>query len=209
MRRIRQLSPTRTIPSPKRAFDVFFSCVSLLFLAPCMAAIALAICLDSPGAPLYVAERIGRNGRPFRCYKFRTMVQNAELLLQPLTCFNERDAILFKLSNDPRVTRIGRFLRKYSLDELPQLWNVLRGEMSLVGPRPPLSSEVRQYRPEHMVRLAVLPGLTGLWQVESRQNPSFDSYISLDTAYVENWSIWLDIRILFRTPGVVLRGTGS
>jgi lipopolysaccharide/colanic/teichoic acid biosynthesis glycosyltransferase len=122
---------------------------------------------------------------------------------------NERDSVLFKIANDPRITRVGRWLRKYSLDELPQFYNVLRGDMSLVGPRPPIAHEVEQYDLSHLRRLNVLPGITGLWQVEARQDPSFDSYISLDTAYVENWSLWLDMKILARTVGVVVAGTGS
>ena len=122
---------------------------------------------------------------------------------------NERDNVLFKVQNDPRVTKIGTRLRKYSLDELPQFYNVLKGDMSLVGPRPPLASEVEKYDLAHLRRLDVLPGITGLWQIEARQDPSFDSYISLDTAYVENWSLMLDLRILARTVGVVLSGTGS
>jgi len=116
---------------------------------------------------------------------------------------------LFKISKDPRVTRLGARLRKYSLDELPQLFNVLRGDMSMVGPRPPLASEVEKYKLDHLRRLDVLPGMTGLWQVEARQDPSFDSYISLDTAYVDNWNLMLDLRILARTVGVVISGTGS
>jgi lipopolysaccharide/colanic/teichoic acid biosynthesis glycosyltransferase len=122
---------------------------------------------------------------------------------------NERDSVLFKITNDPRITRTGRFLRKYSLDELPQLINVLRGDMSMVGPRPPIASEVRRYELNHLRRLDVVPGITGLWQVQARQDPSFDSYISLDTAYIENWSLWLDIKILVRTVGVVISGTGT
>ena len=122
---------------------------------------------------------------------------------------NERDGVLFKIRKDPRITRVGAWLRKYSIDEVPQMWNVLNGEMSLVGPRPPLASEVQRYGLAQLRRLDVLPGMTGLWQVEARQDPSFDSYISLDTAYVENWSLMLDLRILARTVGVVLEGTGS
>lgn len=195
-------------PFIKRALDWILSFLALIVLAPLMAAIAATIWLDSSGSPIYISDRVGKNGQRFRCFKFRTMAEGAELMQAHLAFFNERDAILFKLTHDPRVTRFGKFLRKYSLDELPQLWNVVRGEMSLVGPRPPLISEVRQYAPEHMVRLSVLPGLTGLWQVQSRQDPSFDAYIALDRQYVENWSLLLDLKILMRTPLVVLRGTG-
>ena len=124
------------------------------------------------------------------------------------TC-NEREGVLFKISNDPRITKLGAKLRKYSLDELPQFFNVFAGDMSLVGPRPPLASEVECYALSHLRRLDVLPGITGLWQVEARQDPSFDNYISLDTAYVENWSLLLDLRILAKTVGVVLSGTGT
>jgi len=122
---------------------------------------------------------------------------------------NERDGVLFKITNDPRITRLGKILRKYSLDELPQFLNVLRGDMSIVGPRPPIGSEVREYKLSHLRRLDVTPGITGLWQVQARQDPSFDNYISLDVAYIESWSMWLDLKIIVRTVGVVLAGTGS
>jgi lipopolysaccharide/colanic/teichoic acid biosynthesis glycosyltransferase len=178
-------------------------------LSPIMLAIAIAVRLDSEGPIFYRAQRVGRKGRTFHCYKFRTMVVNADKLKEKLAHMNERDGILFKIVNDPRITRVGARLRKYSLDELPQFYNVLRGDMSLVGPRPPIANEVEQYDLTHLRRLNVLPGITGLWQVEARQDPSFDSYISLDTAYVENWSIWLDMKILARTIGVVFSGTGS
>jgi lipopolysaccharide/colanic/teichoic acid biosynthesis glycosyltransferase len=151
---------------------------------------------------------LGRKGRVFKCYKFRTMVKDADQRRGDLQHMNERDGVLFKIKEDPRLTRIGRWLRKYSLDELPQFWNVLKGEMSMVGPRPPLAAEVEKYDLAHLRRLDVLPGITGLWQVEARQDPSFDSYISLDTAYVENWSLMLDLRIMARTIGVVFAGTG-
>ena len=137
------------------------------------------------------------------------MVKDADKRKAELEHMNERDGVLFKIANDPRITRVGAWLRKYSLDELPQFYNVLKGDMSLVGPRPPVASEVEQYDLAHLRRLNVLPGITGLWQVEARQDPSFDSYISLDTAYVENWSFWLDLKILVRTVGVVLNGTGT
>lgn len=193
----------------KRLLDVSLSFLALLLLSPLFAGIALAIRLDSDGPILYRSDRIGKKGRVFCCLKFRTMVADAERRKAEILHMNERDGILFKVSNDPRVTRIGRFLRKYSLDELPQLINVLQGDMSMVGPRPPIASEVKRYELSHLRRLQVLPGITGLWQVEARQDPSFDSYISLDTAYINNWSVWLDIRILVRTLTVVFQGTGS
>lgn len=193
----------------KRTIDVIGAVLAMVVLAPFMLLIMAAIKLDSSGPVFYRAQRTGRKGRTFTCYKFRTMCNDADKLKEKLKDQNERDGILFKITNDPRITRVGRFLRKYSLDELPQFYNVLRGDMSMVGPRPPLASEVEQYDLAHLRRLDVLPGMTGLWQVEARQDPSFDSYISLDTAYVENWSLWLDMKILARTVAVVLSGTGS
>lgn len=193
----------------KRAGDFVLSLLALIAVAPMMLAIAIAIRMESGGPIFYVSERIGKRGCVFSCYKFRTMVRDAERLRQNLDSLNERDGVLFKLKNDPRVTRIGAFLRKYSLDELPQFFNVLRGDMSLVGPRPPLAVEVEKYKLEHLRRLEVLPGLTGLWQVQAREDASFEKYIALDTAYVENWSFWLDLKILIRTAEVVLRGTGA
>jgi len=193
----------------KRVLDITLSSIALSILSPIMLAIAIAIRFDSKGSIFYRAHRVGRKGRTFACYKFRTMVQDADKLKEKLAHMNERDSVLFKIANDPRITAVGRHLRKYSLDELPQFYNVLRGDMSLVGPRPPIAREVEQYDIEHLRRLDVLPGITGLWQVEARQDPSFDSYISLDTAYVENWSLWLDMKILARTLGVVFAGTGS
>jgi exopolysaccharide biosynthesis polyprenyl glycosylphosphotransferase len=193
----------------KRVLDVLLSTLALTVLSPFMLLIAVLIRMDSPGPIFYRAARIGRKGRTFTCYKFRTMVTNADTMQADLAHKNERDGILFKMSNDPRITKVGARLRKYSLDELPQFFNVLMGDMSLVGPRPPLAREVEKYNLSHLRRLDVLPGITGLWQVEARQDPSFDSYISLDTAYVENWNLLLDFRILARTVGVVLGGTGS
>ena len=193
----------------KRVLDSTGATIALLLGAPILLIISVAIKLDSEGSVFYRAQRVGRKGRTFTCYKFRTMCSNADKLKETLQHQNERDGILFKIANDPRVTRVGRVLRKYSLDELPQFYNVLLGDMSLVGPRPPIASEVEQYDLAHLRRLDVLPGMTGLWQVEARQDPSFDSYISLDTAYVENWSLWLDLKILARTIGVVVSGTGS
>jgi exopolysaccharide biosynthesis polyprenyl glycosylphosphotransferase len=193
----------------KRILDVVLSSFALVVLSPVLFGIALAVKLESPGPVFYCSDRIGKKGRVFRCLKFRTMVADAERRRAEILHMNERDGVLFKVSNDPRITRFGRFLRKYSLDELPQFLNVLRGDMSMVGPRPPIASEVKRYDLSHLRRLDVLPGMTGLWQVQARQDPSFDSYISLDTAYIQNWSIWLDLKILIRTLSVVAGGTGS
>src|SRR6201996_6368507 len=193
----------------KRFVDITLAILVMAALMPLMVVLAVLIYIEIPGTVFYISERIGKDGATFPFFKFRTMVKGADALRTQLEALNERDAVFFKLSNDPRVTRVGSFLRKYSLDELPQLLNVLRGEMSLVGPRPPVASEVKQYELEHLRRLEVLPGLTGLWQVQARQDSSFARYIALDTAYVENWSLWLDLKILIRTAGVVLRGTGT
>ncbi len=193
----------------KRILDVFLSMLALFVLSPLLVALAIAVKVDSEGPIFYSSDRIGKKGRVFRCLKFRTMVADAERRRAEILHMNERDGVLFKVSNDPRVTRLGSILRKYSLDELPQFLNVLRGDMSMVGPRPPIASEVKRYDLSHLRRLDVLPGMTGLWQVQARQDPSFDSYISLDTAYIQNWSIWLDLKILVRTLSVVAGGTGS
>jgi lipopolysaccharide/colanic/teichoic acid biosynthesis glycosyltransferase len=201
--------PRKRALALKRFVDITLAFLVMAALTPLMVVLAVLIYIESPGTIFYISERIGKDGATFPFFKFRTMVKGADALRAQLEPLNERDAVFFKVSNDPRVTWVGGFLRKYSLDELPQLLNVLRGEMSLVGPRPPLASEVEKYKPEYLIRFAVLPGLTGLWQVESRSDPSFAKYIALDTRYVHSWSLWLDIKILFRTPGVVLRGTGS
>jgi exopolysaccharide biosynthesis polyprenyl glycosylphosphotransferase len=193
----------------KRTFDILFSSAVLLVLAPLLVAVAIAVKLDSPGPVFYPSERIGKKGRVFRCLKFRTMVQDAEERRAEVMHMNERDGVLFKITNDPRITKLGRFLRKYSIDELPQFLNVLHGDMSIVGPRPPIASEVKEYKLSHLRRLNVTPGITGLWQVQGRTSPSFDSYVSLDMTYIDNWSIWLDMAIILRTIGVVVAGTGS
>jgi len=193
----------------KRGVDILFSGTVLLASLPLLVVIAFAIKLDSPGPVFYSSERIGKKGRVFRCTKFRTMVRDAEQRRADILHMNERDDVLFKISNDPRVTGVGRILRTYSLDELPQFWNVLKGEMSVVGPRPPLASEVSEYKPSHLRRLDVTPGITGLWQVQGRQDPSFASYVSLDVTYIDKWSVWLDFKIIVRTIGAVFSGTGS
>lgn len=193
----------------KRIADVVFSGLVLLVLSPFLILLALAIKFESRGPVFYTSERIGKKGRVFRCFKFRTMVNDAEKRRAEIMHMNERDGVLFKVKNDPRITRVGRFLRKYSLDELPQFLNVLRGDMSIVGPRPPIASEVMEYKLNHLRRLDVTPGITGLWQVQARQDPSFDSYVSLDVTYIESWSLWLDLKIVLRTVGVVISGTGT
>ena len=193
----------------KRVLDMVFSTLVLILLSPLMLVIAIAVKLDSRGPVFYSSERIGKKGRVFRCTKFRTMVRDADKRRADVMHLNERDGVLFKISNDPRITKLGSFLRKYSLDELPQFFNVLRGDMSVVGPRPPLAIEVREYKLSHLRRLDVTPGITGLWQVQARQDPSFDNYISLDVTYIEKWSIWLDLKIILRTIGVVCAGTGT
>jgi exopolysaccharide biosynthesis polyprenyl glycosylphosphotransferase len=193
----------------KRCTDILFSSVLLILLAPLLLVIAIWIKLDSPGPVFYSSERIGKKGRVFKCKKFRTMVRDADTRRADIMHMNERDGVLFKISNDPRITNLGRFLRKYSIDELPQFFNVLRGDMSVVGPRPPIASEVKEYKLSHLRRLDVTPGITGLWQVQGRQDPSFDSYISLDVTYIENWTLWLDFKIIVRTIAVVFAGTGT
>jgi exopolysaccharide biosynthesis polyprenyl glycosylphosphotransferase len=193
----------------KRVLDVIGAAVALVVLAPALASIAILIRLDSPGRILYSALRAGRKGRPFHCYKFRTMVREADALKEELRGRNERRGPFFKIAGDPRITRIGRHLRRYSLDELPQLWNVLKGEMSLVGPRPHPLDDFSGYGIEHLPRLDVTPGITGLWQVTSRRDPSFQAGMNLDIEYIRRWSLGLDMRILFKTAGAVLRGSGE
>ena len=193
----------------KRGLDLVFSSLVLIFLWPLFLAIAIAIKLDSRGPVFYLSERVGKKGRSFKCIKFRTMVCDAEKRRAALMHRNERDGVLFKITDDPRVTRLGRFLRKHSIDEFPQFFNVLRGDMSVVGPRPLPADDVRDSKLAYLRVLAVTPGITGLWQVQGRQDPSSDSYISLNVIYIENWSIWLDLQIILCTVGVVFEGTGS
>ena len=192
----------------KRGFDIVFSLLALIFISPVLLMIALAVKLDSEGPVLYISERIGRNGKRFRFLKFRTMVQDADSLRGALLHLNERQGHLFKMSNDPRMTRLGRLLRRYSLDELPQFFNVLTGKMSVVGPRPCLPSEYACYTKEQRRRVLVVPGITGLWQVEARQDSSAEAYFRLDICYVEDWDLSLDAKILLKTLLVVFTGTG-
>jgi exopolysaccharide biosynthesis polyprenyl glycosylphosphotransferase len=183
--------------------------VLLIAGAPFMLGIAAAVRFTSPGPALYRQRRVGKRGRVFNMLKFRSMVVDADGALNALLDRNEGNAVLFKLHRDPRVTPLGRFLRRYSLDELPQLVNVLKGEMSFVGPRPPLEREVAQYGPEMHRRLLVKPGITGLWQVSGRADLTWSEAVELDVRYVENWSLGLDLVILLRTVGAVLRRSGA
>jgi lipopolysaccharide/colanic/teichoic acid biosynthesis glycosyltransferase len=174
-----------------------------------MGLVALAIKLDSPGSVLFRQERVGKGGKPFTLYKFRSMGVGAEGQKELLRDLNEANGPLFKIKEDPRVTRLGRLLRRLSLDELPQFYNVLRGDMSLIGPRPPLSEEVAQYQPWHMRRLEIAPGMTGLWQVSGRSELPFDEMALLDIYYIEQWTPALDVKILLRTIPTVLFGDGA
>ena len=193
----------------KRTLDLVGSGAALIFMVPVLALLAILIKLDSPGPVLYAALRAGRKGRPFRCYKFRSMVRDADALKEGLRQQNQRRGPFFKIAKDPRITRFGCLLRRYSLDELPQLWNVLKGEMSLVGPRPHPLDDFSAYAIEHLPRLDVLPGMTGLWQVTARRDPSFQAGMNLDIEYIHSWSLGMDLRILLKTAVVVLRGGGE
>ncbi len=193
----------------KRVLDLSVASLALIALAPVLAAIAALVKLSSPGPVFYCAYRAGHKRRLFRCYKFRTMVSNADELKAGLRPNNERSGPCFKIAADPRITRLGRYLRRYSLDELPQLWNVVRGEMSLVGPRPHPIDDVAAYEVAHLARLEVTPGITGLWQVTARRDPSFLRGMELDLEYIRNWSLGLDLRILLRTFAAVARGSGE
>jgi exopolysaccharide biosynthesis polyprenyl glycosylphosphotransferase len=193
----------------KRVLDVMVSSIMLVLLSPLLLAVALLIKLTSPGPVFFAQERVGMNKRKFRLLKFRSMVVDAEARKRELAAQNEVDGPVFKIRNDPRVTPVGYWLRKTSIDELPQLINVLKGEMSLVGPRPPLPSEVDQYEWIYRRRLSIKPGITCLWQIGGRNNLPFARWMELDREYIENWSIWLDLKILFKTVPVVLLGRGA
>ncbi len=193
----------------KRAIDIAATLLLLTVLAPGLLVVALLVVITSRGPALFSQQRIGRDGRPFKLYKFRSMCVDAEQRRQELLAHNESDGVLFKMREDPRVTRVGRWMRRFSIDELPQLVNVLRGQMSLVGPRPPLPSEVAQYEQHVHRRLLVTPGLTGLWQVSGRSDLSWEESVRLDLYYVENWSVAMDAEILWKTMFAVLRGSGA
>lgn len=193
----------------KRVVDVFGALILMVALLPLFGAVALVIRFESPGPILFRQKRLGRGGRPFTIFKFRTMCVGAEQEQEQLLHLNERNGPVFKLARDPRHTRVGRWIRRLSLDELPNLVNVLKGEMSLVGPRPPLPSEVQGYQDWQKRRLQAMPGITGLWQVSGRSELSFDEQCRLDIRYIENWSPWLDFWIMLRTIPAVLLARGA
>ena len=192
----------------KVIFDFALSLLILILLSPLMMIIAFLIKLDG-GPVFFLQKRSGLNGRPFYCYKFRTMVVNAESLQKKLLDKNEQQGPVFKIKKDPRVTKVGKFLRKTSLDELPQFLNVIRGEMSIVGPRPPIPSEVKQYERWQHRRLSMKPGITCIWQVSGRNNIPFDQWMKMDMQYIDTWSLKLDIIIILKTIKVVLTGDGQ
>lgn len=194
----------------KRSIDLFVAGVSLIIFSPILLILALLIKLTSFGPVLYRWDVVGRGGRPFHGYKLRTMVRNADVMKAHLMSQNEMNGPVFKMTRDPRITSVGRFLRKFSLDELPQLWSVLKGDMSLVGPRPPLQSEWPQFTTWQRRKLSVTPGMTCLWQISGRNEISvFDEWVQLDLEYIDNWSVGLDFKILLLTIPAAIRGTGK
>ena len=188
----------------KRLFDIIASASGLILLSPLFLFLIIKIRHEDGGPAFYSQERIGKDEKPFKMWKFRSMVVNADQMIDQLEDQNEIDGAMFKIKDDPRITKIGHTIRKYSLDELPQLWNVLIGDMSLVGPRPPLPSEVEDYTPYDKLRLIVTPGCTGLWQVTKRNDADFDEMVELDLEYINNSSLWFDFKILLKTVGVVI-----
>jgi exopolysaccharide biosynthesis polyprenyl glycosylphosphotransferase len=206
---VRSPRPSRIVRALKSGADRVGALLLLVLTAPVLLTMVAAVKLDSRGPALFKQTRVGRNGRPFTVLKMRTMVANADAIKHQLAEANEFDSVLFKIREDPRITRVGRLLRKTSLDELPQLLNVLRGDMSLVGPRPHLYDEVEAMDVDHRRRLAVKPGITGLWQVSGRSDLPWDQAAELDTYYADNWSLTTDLRICAGTVKAVLSGRGA
>lgn len=205
-----QLQSKRRYWVLRRAQDIVFSSIALVVLSPVMLLVALAVYIDDPkGSPIFSQIRCGRNGKPFKFYKFRSMCVDAEAKLDQLLEQNEMDGPAFKIKDDPRITRVGKFIRKTSLDELPQLFNILKGDMSIVGPRPPLPREVEQYDAYQRQRLYVTPGLTCYWQIQPHRNDlTFDEWMELDIKYMKERSFLVDWKIIFQTVRVVLFGQG-
>ena len=193
----------------KEIFDIFFSAFVLVLTSPVMLVISLLIKLEDNGTVFFKQERVGQNGRRFTCFKFRSMIPNAEKLIEELKDKNESDGPTFKIENDPRITKIGRLLRKTSLDEFPQFINVMKGEMSVVGPRPPLLSEVKQYEKYQLRRLSMKPGITCIWQVSGRNSISFVEWMKMDLDYIDKWSMGLDAKIILKTVGVIFKANGQ
>ena len=193
----------------KRGFDILASGVALVLLSPLFGVLTVKIKKEDGGPAFYSQTRIGKNGKPFKMWKFRSMIVNADKMVEQLEEQNEIDGAMFKIKDDPRVTKIGHVIRKYSLDELPQLWNVLKGDMSLVGPRPPLPSEVEKYTDYDKQRLLVMPGCTGLWQVTKRNEADFDEMVWLDIVYINHSGILEDLKLIIKTIGVVIHPNGA
>lgn len=193
----------------KRSLDFLCSALAILCLLPVFVVIAVAIKLNDPGPALYVSTRIGKNGKPFRMYKFRSMCMDADAQLAKLAKLNERDGPVFKIKDDPRVTKVGSFIRKTCIDELPQLFNILKGDMSIVGPRPPLPTEVAQYTPYQRQRLNATPGLTCYWQVQKGNDTTFEEWVEMDLQYIKEQSLWVDFKLILLTVRVVLQGKGA
>lgn len=194
----------------KRLFDIIASSIAVVILSPVFLIIAICIKVDDPKGPVfYTQTRVGKDGKHFKMYKFRSMVTNADELLAKLKAQNEVNGAMFKIKNDPRITRVGRFIRKYSLDELPQLINVVGGSMTIVGPRPPLVGEVAQYSDYDKQRLMVKPGATGMWQVGGRNDVDFAEMVELDLTYIQKRSIWLDLKIMFETVKIMIIPNGA
>ncbi len=194
----------------KRLFDMVASTIALVILSPLFLIIAICIKVDDPKGPVFYSQvRVGKDGKHFKMFKFRSMVTNADQLLEKLRSQNDIDGAMFKMKNDPRITKVGRIIRKYSLDELPQLANVVMGAMSIVGPRPPLVSEVAEYTDYDNQRLMVKPGATGMWQVGGRNDVSFDEMVALDLTYIQERSIWLDLKIMFETVKIMIIPNGA
>ncbi len=204
---VKSYSPTFFIS--KRIFDLGLSLVALLLLAPFLAVVAIAIKITSKGPIIFTQERLGLGGKTFKMYKFRTMNQNAELQKNSLASMNEHSGPAFKMKKDPRITKIGAYLRRYSIDELPQLFNIVLGDMAIVGPRPPLLSEVKQYENWQKMRLSVKPGLTCIWQISGRSRIDFATWVRMDLRYIEKASLILDIIIIAKTFSAVVRADGA
>jgi lipopolysaccharide/colanic/teichoic acid biosynthesis glycosyltransferase len=205
----RESRPSGVNGPVKRVLDIASALTAMAAAVPVLAVLALAITVTSGGPVLFRQQRVGRDGRPFTMLKLRTMVDGAELMVADLLARYDTDERFYKFRDDPRITPLGGWLRRWSADELPQLWNVLRGEMSMVGPRPALASEVRAYQPWHRARLAVRPGITGAWQVSGRCEVGFDDCVRLDLAYINDWSLLSDLKILARTGPALIRRQGA